>query len=204
MGRSHARLAIFLSGRGSGFQAIYRATQDGSLDAQIVYVISSNDKAGGMQLSISYGFETSVFSTREIDARSNDAIALLARLRKRNVDYIVLAGYMNLLPHEIVAAYQGRIVNIHPALLPKYGGKGMYGMRVHRAVIQNGDAESGATVHLVDERYDNGRILEQVRVPVHPDDSPETLAARVLIEEHRLYPRVLQKLITGQYEVTND
>ena len=111
-----------------------------------------------------------------------------------------MAGYLKLLPAEVVRAYRGRITNIHPALLPRYGGKGMYGHHVHEAVLAAGETETGPTVHLVDEVYDNGRILEQAKVPVRPDDTPDSLAARVLEQEHRLYPRVLSKLIRGEYE----
>ncbi|RME20432.1 MAG: phosphoribosylglycinamide formyltransferase [Candidatus Zixiibacteriota bacterium] len=197
-----ARLAVFLSGRGSGFQALYRATQNGSLDAEIVLVVSSRRDAGGLQLAVSYGIETFVYRRKNYPDDQQAVADLLARLQRRQVEYIALAGYLKLLPREVVAAYSGRVTNIHPALLPKFGGAGMYGLKVHQAVLAAGEKESGATVHLVDEQYDHGRILEQVKVPVHADDTPETLAARVLIEEHKLYPRVLQKLISGEYETT--
>jgi folate-dependent phosphoribosylglycinamide formyltransferase PurN len=110
------------------------------------------------------------------------------------VDVIVLAGYLKLVPPEVVARYAGRILNIHPALLPSFGGKGMYGMNVHRAVIEAGVPESGATVHFVDERYDEGHILAQRTVPVQAGDTPEDLAARVLAVEHRLYPEAVDHL----------
>ena len=128
----------------------------------------------------------------------------MMRLKAHKIDYIALAGYLKLLPPAVVAAYQRRIVNIHPALLPKYGGKGMYGHYVHEAVIAAGDKESGVTIHVVDEIYDNGQILEQAKVPVLPDDTPETLAARVLEQEHKLYPRALNKLIKGRYRLNNE
>jgi folate-dependent phosphoribosylglycinamide formyltransferase PurN len=115
----------------------------------------------------------------------------LAALEPRRVDLLVLAGYLKLVPAEVVARYRGRIINVHPALLPAFGGKGMYGRRVHEAVLASGARESGATVHLVDEVYDRGTILAQARVPVLPDDDPETLAARVLQVEHRLLPAVV-------------
>jgi len=165
-------------------------------------VVSSSVKAGGLQLAISYGIETFVFRPKNYPTKDEAAAALSARLRRQDVEYIALAGYLKLLPNEIVGAYRNRITNIHPALLPKYGGAGMYGLKVHQAVLSAGEKESGATVHLVDEEYDHGRILEQVKVPVYADDTSETLAARVLIEEHKLYPRVLQKLISGEYDTT--
>ncbi|MDH4033241.1 MAG: formyltransferase family protein, partial [candidate division Zixibacteria bacterium] len=112
-----------------------------------------------------------------------------------------LAGYLSLIPPEMVKAYRNRIVNIHNALLPKYGGKGMYGHHTHQAVLAANEKESGPTVHLVDEIYDNGRILGQKQVPVHPDDTPDSLSERVLEQEHKLYARVLQKLIKGEYDL---
>jgi folate-dependent phosphoribosylglycinamide formyltransferase PurN len=113
---------------------------------------------------------------------------MLGVLEAHAVDVILLAGYLKLVPPAVVARYPRRILNIHPALLPAFGGKGMYGLHVHRAVVEAGVPESGATVHFVDERYDEGRVLAQRRLPVHPGDTPEQLAARVLEIEHVLYP----------------
>jgi folate-dependent phosphoribosylglycinamide formyltransferase PurN len=113
---------------------------------------------------------------------------LLGVLERHRIDVVLLAGYLKLVPPEVVRRYDGRMLNIHPALLPKFGGKGMYGMRVHRAVLAAGEAVSGATVHLVDEEYDRGAVVAQRRVPVLAGDTPEALAARVLEVEHRLYP----------------
>ncbi|MFN3683119.1 MAG: formyltransferase family protein, partial [Fimbriimonadaceae bacterium] len=111
---------------------------------------------------------------------------------------VCLAGYMRLLPKEVLDSFPNRVLNIHPALLPKFGGKGMYGMRVHEAVLRAGEAESGCTVHLVNERYDEGPIVVQLRCPVLPDDTPETLAARVLELEHRAYPEAVRKVLAGR------
>jgi folate-dependent phosphoribosylglycinamide formyltransferase PurN len=122
-----------------------------------------------------------------------DGGAWLALLREHRIDLLVLAGYLKLVPREVVAAYRGRIINIHPALLPRHGGPGMYGRRVHAAVLAAGDRESGASVHLVDEVYDRGEVLAQERVPVLPGDTPESLAARVLEAEHRLLPAVVRE-----------
>lgn len=203
MNARRARLAVFLSGRGSGFQNLFMATESGKLFAEIVWVVSNNADAGGLKLAVGDGLDTFVYSLDNYASKTEAANDLLKRLREHAVEFIMLAGYMKLLPAEAVTAYRSRIVNIHPALLPKYGGKGMFGRHVHEAVIKAGDKESGATVHLVDERYDNGKILEQVRVPVYEDDSAETLAARVLIEEHRIYPVAIEKLITGKYDASN-
>jgi phosphoribosylglycinamide formyltransferase/phosphoribosylglycinamide formyltransferase-1 len=120
-----------------------------------------------------------------------DAKEWLALLNAGGIDLVVLAGYLKLVPAEVIAAYRGRIVNIHPALLPAFGGKGMFGARVHEAVLASGATESGATVHLVDEVYDHGSVLAQMRVPVLPGDTADRLAARVLEVEHRLLPAVV-------------
>jgi formyltetrahydrofolate-dependent phosphoribosylglycinamide formyltransferase len=194
-----ARLAVFISGSGTGLQAFIDAAKTGILSARIVWVVSSRKKAFGLQRAAGEGIETFVFKEKKYESPEAAGKDLLAGLQEREVEYIALAGFLKLLPAGVVRAYAGRIVNIHPALLPKYGGKGMYGHHVHEAVLAAGDAESGCSVHLVDEIYDHGRVLEQVRVPVLKDDTPDTLAARVLAEEHKLYPRVLQKLIKGEF-----
>jgi formyltetrahydrofolate-dependent phosphoribosylglycinamide formyltransferase len=125
--------------------------------------------------------------------RGADAGQLESILREHRVDLIVLAGYLRLVPRSVIGAYRGRIINIHPALLPAFGGQGMYGKRVHAAVLASGRRESGCTVHLVDEEYDRGPILAQRRVPVLPDDTVESLAARVLEAEHQLLPAVVRE-----------
>lgn len=201
MSTTRVRLAIFLSGRGSGFQNLFRATEKGILSAEIVYVVSSSSKAGGLKLAISYGFETFVYCESDYESPAVASADMAARLKEKRVEQIALAGYLRLFPPEIVQAYRNRITNIHPALLPKFGGKGMFGRHVHEAVIDGGEKESGATVHLVDERYDHGQILMQSRVNVYDDDTPETLSARVLIEEHKIYPQAIENLIQGKYEI---
>ena len=194
-----ARIAVFLSGGGSNFQALIDAHRAGILSGQVVWVVASSGKAGGLQRAESAGIETFVYRLKDYESEKAAAVDISGKLKEREIEYIALAGYLKLLPVEVVRAFKGKIVNIHPALLPKFGGKGMYGRRVHEAVLAAGEKESGVTIHLVDEIYDNGRMLEQVKVPVLDGDSPETLAARVLKQEHRLYPRVLEKLIKGFY-----
>jgi len=195
-----ARIAVFISGGGTGLQAFIDASKAGILSGEIVWVMSSNRKAFGLQRAAKENIETFVFKPKKYDSVENANADLLDKLKERKIDYIALAGFLKLLPTNVVKAYPRRIVNIHPALLPKYGGKGMYGHHVHEAVIAAGDSVSGPTVHLVDEIYDNGLILEQAKVPVLANDTPETLAARVLTEEHKLYPIVLEKLIKGKYK----
>ena len=198
---SRARLAVFISGGGTGLQAIIDASKRGDLAADVVWVVSSTGKAFGLERAKNVEIETFVFLSKKY-ANPEDATAdLLTKLRERKIEYIALAGYLKLLPAEIIRTYSKRIVNIHPGLLPKYGGPGMYGHFVHEAVIAAGERESGATVHIVDEIYDHGRILEQVKVPVLSGDTPETLATRILVEEHKLYPRVIDNLIKGKYDL---
>ncbi|UCE23479.1 MAG: phosphoribosylglycinamide formyltransferase [Candidatus Zixiibacteriota bacterium] len=199
-----ARVAVFISGSGSNLQALIDGTKAGILSAKIVLVVSSRRDAYGLERAAKENIDTFVFKAKKYATPEEAGEALLDKLAEHKVEYIALAGYLKLLPAELVKTYRNRIVNIHPALLPKYGGKGMYGHFVHEAVIANGDKESGVSVHLVDEIYDHGKVLEQVRVPVMPDDSPDDLAARVLKQEHKLYARVLEKLIKGKYHITNE
>ena len=204
MEQQAARIAVFLSGGGSNLQALIDGSKAGILSARIVWVVSSSAKAYGLTRAEKEGIEVFVFKPKKYPSPEAAAEDLLSKLQERKIDYIALAGYLKLLPSNIVAAYSKRIVNIHPALLPKYGGKGMYGHYVHEAVLTSGDKESGVTVHLVDEIFDHGKILDQVRVPVLPDDTPDSLAARVLEQEHKLYPRALNKLISGEHRANNE
>lgn len=172
------RVAVAVSGRGSNLLALCDAPNTG---ADVVLVLSDRDAA-----ALTSAAQRGIATHRLADHQ--DGAEWLAALQGSAVDLLVLAGYLKLVPAEVVAAYRGRIVNIHPSLLPRHGGPGMYGERVHAAVLSAGDPESGATVHLVDEVYDRGAILGQARVAVHPGDTPATLAARVLAAEHRLLP----------------
>jgi phosphoribosylglycinamide formyltransferase-1 len=198
---SAARLAVFVSGSGSNLQALIDATKAGILSARIVLVVSSRRDAYGLERAAKENIDTFVYKTKKYATSEDASRALLDKLSDHEVDYIALAGYLKLLPGELVRKYRNRVVNIHPALLPKYGGKGMYGHFVHEAVIASGDKESGVSVHLVDEIYDHGKVLDQVKVPVMPADTPDDLAARVLKQEHKLYARVLEKLIKGKYDI---
>jgi phosphoribosylglycinamide formyltransferase-1 len=203
MEQQTVRIAVFISGGGSNLQALIDGSKAGILSAKIVWVVSSSIKAYGLTRAKNEGIEAFVFKQKKYPSPEAAADDLLNKLQERKIDYIALAGYLRLLPLNVVAAYSKRIVNIHPALLPKYGGKGMYGHHVHEAVLASGDKESGATVHLVDEIFDHGKILDQVRVPILPNDTPDSLAERVLEQEHKLYPRTLNKLISGEYEVND-
>lgn len=175
------RIAVALSGRGSNLEALLRALGPGA-PAQVALVMSDRAEAPGLDRARDRRIPAEVLSQ---PADGDEWLRLLWRFQ---TDLVVLAGYVKLVPAPVIAAYRGRIINIHPALLPAFGGKGMYGRRVHQAVLASGARESGATVHLVDEVYDRGAVLAQARVPVLPDDTPERLADRVLEVEHRLLP----------------
>jgi phosphoribosylglycinamide formyltransferase (EC 2.1.2.2) len=186
------RLAIFSSHSGSNFQAIIDAIKEGRLNAEIACLITNNSNAYCIERAKANNIPYRHISNKTHPNQSDYEKALMNTLREFNVNLIVLAGYMKMIPPSIIKAYKNRIVNIHPALLPKFGGKGMFGINVHKAVIDAGEKITGATVHLVDEIYDNGKILNQMQVEVLPDDTPESLAQRVLAVEHQLYPQTLQ------------
>jgi formyltetrahydrofolate-dependent phosphoribosylglycinamide formyltransferase len=178
------RVAVAVSGRGSNLEALIRALGP-KAPARVVLVMTNRSDAGALDVAAAHRID------RVVLQEHSDASQWLASLERHQVDLIVLAGYLKLVPAAVVARYRDRIVNIHPALLPAHGGPGMYGRRVHQAVLAAGDRESGATVHLVDEVFDRGAILAQRRVPVVPGDTPERLAARVLEVEHQLLPAVV-------------
>jgi len=177
------RVATVVSGRGSNLAALLRALGDGdAAPAHVVLVISDRADAGGLTVARAHAIPTHVLNDIA------DPAEWLRVLDEAAVDLVVLAGYLKRVPAAVVQAYRGRLLNIHPALLPRHGGQGMYGRRVHESVLAAGDTSSGATVHLVTEEYDRGPILGQATVPVLPGDTPDTLAARVLEVEHRLLP----------------
>ena len=180
------RTAVFASGGGSNFQALLDH-QSPSGSWEIALLVTDREDAGAVARARAAGVDVAVVApgARDPDDLGRELLDILGR---HGIDVVLLAGYLKLVPREVVERYRGRMLNIHPALLPRFGGKGMYGMRVHRAVLESGDAESGATVHLVDEEYDRGAVVAQRRVPVLEGDTPEGLAARVLAVEHRLYP----------------
>jgi phosphoribosylglycinamide formyltransferase-1 len=185
------RVAVLASGSGSNLQAIIDRCAAGAIPAQVVLVMSNNSGAFALERARQAGIAAVHWSGKKAGSPEAFVDGLLAMLRQAQVDLIVLAGYMKLVPPAIIEAYAGRILNIHPALLPKFGGSGLYGIHVHEAVLAAREAESGATVHLVDAQYDHGAILLQRRVPVHPDDTPETLRDRVLAIEHEILPEAI-------------
>ena len=180
------RVAVLVSGGGTNLQALLDALRDSPL-ARVVRVITNRPDAGALERARAGGVAATVLRD------PGDAVELLAALAA-HADLVVLAGYLKLVPPAVVARFRWRMINIHPALLPAHGGPGMYGNRVHAAVLASGATESGATVHYVDEQYDRGPIIAQQRVPVRPGDTAETLAARVREVEHRLLPLVVLEL----------
>ena len=165
-------------------EALVRAAQTGAFPGQIDIVVAPSPDAPALERARSLGIPTAVATTEE------ELVAAFI-----GVSWICLSGYLRLLPPTILSRWHGHILNIHPSLLPKHGGKGMYGMNVHRAVIAAGDPESGCTVHHVNEVYDDGEIVCQLRCPVEPEDTAESLAARVLALEHLAYPRALRQVL---------
>jgi phosphoribosylglycinamide formyltransferase 1 len=193
-------LGIFVSGRGSNFRAICGAIDEGRLNAAVRLVVGSKPEVPALDFAREKGFPVYAETPGATDERLR-AESLLEQLRSNGVDFVALCGYIKLIPAAVVQSYRNRIVNMHPALLPSFGGKGMYGTRVHQAVLDSGAKISGATVHLVDEEYDRGPIIFQKTVPVLDDDSPETLAARVLKIEHEIYSAALALFASELVEV---
>ena len=200
-------IAVFASGGGTNLQSLIDTFgADGRPDnsARIALVLSDRPGIGALDRADKAGVPTAVVRPKDYDGQAGFAGALLAVLREHAIDIVALAGYLKLVPETVVQAFRGRIINIHPGPLPTFGGSGMWGHHVHEAVIESGVAVSGPTIHFVDERYDTGPIIAQWPVPVLPDDTPDTLAARVLKYEHRLYPAVLGALARGEIEWLED
>ena len=185
-------IAVFASGRGSNFQAILNALHRGFLPATVTLFVSNNAGAGAFEIARSHNIPALHLSQRQFSSEEAYVTAMLATLRDHRVELIALAGYMRLIPAPVIRAFRNKILNVHPALLPAFGGKGMYGPHVHRAVLASGAKVSGATVHLVDEEYDHGPIVLQKAVAVEFSDTPETLAAKVLKIEHEIFPAALK------------
>ncbi len=194
-------LGILASGRGSNFQAIVEAIENGRLDAKAALLVSNNADANALEIARAHAVPTAVISRTDFETREAFIASFLSTLKKYGIDLIVLAGYMKKVPSEVIQTYRNRMINIHPALLPAFGGQGMYGARVHQAVIDRGCKVTGVTVHIVDEIYDHGPIVAQRVVPVAEDDTVETLSARVLQTEHVLYPEAIQLFAQGKVEV---
>ena len=193
------RLALFASGSGTNAGAVFDAIERGQLAAEVAVMVSDRPTAGALGRAITRGIPTAVVAPDGDEAAFSQA--LLDVLATHEADTIALAGYLRRIPDPVVWAFQGRMLNVHPSLLPAFGGPGMYGRRVHQAVIDYGCRLTGATVHLVDAGLDTGPVVLQEAVEVRPDDTPETLAAAVLAVEHDLLPRALRLLAAGRLHI---
>ncbi|MEN6522027.1 MAG: phosphoribosylglycinamide formyltransferase [Armatimonadota bacterium] len=197
------RIAVLVSGhgRGTNMQSIIDACKDGRVTGEVAVVIGVNADAPVMERAAVSGAETVVVNPKEFPSAGDYDRALLDVLQSRRIDLICLAGYMRKIGQSVIDAYRNRIMNIHPALIPMFFGKGMYGSHVHEAAIERGVKYSGCTVHFVDEDYDTGPIIVQTVVPVLDGDTPESLAARILIEEHKTYAAAIQLFAEGKLKV---
>jgi phosphoribosylglycinamide formyltransferase 1 len=194
-------IAVFASGRGSNFQAILDAIDTGFLSARITALISNKSDAGALEIARAHDIPTSHLSQKMFQKEDALAEAMLNVLSKQRTDLIVLAGYLKKIPVQVVRRFRNHIINIHPALLPSFGGTGMYGHFVHEAVIASGVKVSGATIHLVDEEYDRGPIVMQKTVNVTLEDTPDSLADKVLKIEHELFPLAIKAFSEGKIKI---
>lgn len=199
---SKLALGVLASHGGTNLQAIIDSCRSGAADAEVRVVISNNSRSLALERARRANIPASHLSSGTHPAPDLLDEAITETLHRHGVQVVALAGYMKMLGPRTLDAYRNRILNVHPALLPKFGGWGMFGARVHAAVLASGDRVSGVTVHLVDDEYDCGPVISQVEVPVMPGDTPETLAARVLAQEHILYPKTLQRIASGEIDLS--
>ena len=191
------KIAVFASGSGSDFQSVIDANEKDPF-CEIALLVASRAGIGAIARAQRHGIEHIVCEKKIFASSEEMGEKLIAELRARGIDYVVLAGYLSMVPENFVRAYPDRIVNIHPSLIPSFCGKGYYGINVHRAAIEYGVKLSGLTVHFVDERYDNGAIILQRAVEVLPGDTPEALQGRILEQEHIALPLAVRWLATGK------
>jgi phosphoribosylglycinamide formyltransferase-1 len=195
-------IAVFASGRGSNFEALLYRIEHDSIPATIAALISNNKDAGALKIARendipAYHIERGMFETGVEFCQALEKV-----FEHHNINMIALAGYLRKIPPRIIRKFPNRILNIHPALLPDFGGKGMYGEKVHQAVLESGATVSGATIHIVDEEYDRGPIVLQREVPVRHNDTPQSLAARVLYVEHQIYADAIRLFAENRVQIT--
>ena len=188
------QIAVFISGSGSNLQSIIDNIENGNLNCEISYVIADR-KCFGLERAEKHGIKSIMLDKKLFGNKLSDEISAILENGIEKTDYIVLAGYLSILSESFINKWNRKIINIHPSLLPKFGGKGMYGMNVHRAVIEAKETESGCTIHFVDTGVDTGEIILQIKVPVLSDDTPEILQKRVLEKEHILLIEGIKKLL---------
>lgn len=192
------KIAIFISGRGSGLQSIIEAQKKGEIKCQIALIISDNEKALGLSRAKENNIDTKIFLREDYPTKIAYEEAILKTLKDYKIDHIILAGFMKILGKTIIKPYENKILNIHPSLLPAFAG-----LHVHEKVIASGVKYSGCTIHFVDEGMDTGPIISQGVVEVKDDDTPKSLADRVLEVEHSLYPKVIDNYLKGKYRILN-
>jgi phosphoribosylglycinamide formyltransferase-1 len=202
--RASLRIAVLASGSGTTLQAVIDACEDGSLDGDVVVVVSNNSRAGAMDRARRHGIPAVHLSGSTHPAPGDLDRAFVETLHRHEPDLVLLAGYMKKLGPRVLEAFGGRMINTHPSLLPRFGGQGMYGGHVHAAVIESGDSETGVSVHLVDGEYDTGKVLAQRRLPVEPDDDAASLAARVQAVERPFLVEVLGRIAAGSIRLPED
>ena len=192
--KNKKRIAVLVSGGGSNLQSIINNIEQGNLNCEISYVIADRE-CYGLERAEKHGIKNVLLDRKVLKEKLSDEISDILENDDKKTDYIVLAGYLSILSPEFIKKWSRKIINIHPSLLPKFGGKGMYGMNVHRAVIETKETESGCTIHFVDTGVDTGEIILQIKVPVLSDDTPEVLQKRVLEKEHVLLIEGIKKLL---------
>jgi len=188
-------IAVLVSGGGTNLQALIDSIQKGEINGEIVIVISDRENAYALERARKHGIKSVYIH------RNNCTENLISELKEANAGLVVLAGFLSILDRKLIKAYEGRIINIHPSLIPAFCGKGFYGERVHKAAVEYGVKISGATAHFVDEGTDSGPVILQETVPVYADDTAETLAARVLKVEHRLLPEAVGLFCEGRLRI---
>lgn len=190
MNKPKKRIALFASGSGTNAERFMEHFKESPV-GEVALVCSNNPEAYVLERARRHGVPVWLFSKQEL----KEAKPVVEKLRQEKIDFIVLAGFLRLIPAELVAEYPDRIVNIHPALLPKWGGRGMYGMKVHESVVQAGELETGITIHFVNTQYDEGDIIFQASCPLLPEDNPAAVAGKVHLLEHKHYPLVVEDLL---------
>ncbi|MGN0808068.1 MAG: phosphoribosylglycinamide formyltransferase [Candidatus Coproplasma sp.] len=191
------RIAVFASGGGTDFQSIIDANEAQNF-CEISYLIASKDGIGAIERAQKHGIKTAVFAKKDYPDLEDLYEKLTYLLRMNRVEYVVLAGWLKIIPESFVKSFEDRIINIHPSLIPAFCGAGMYGLNVHKAVLEYGAKVSGCTVHFVNEIPDGGAVIAQTAVAVEEGDTPEELQARILKEEHKLLPYCVKKLCEGK------
>ena len=196
-GTARARLAVLISGRGSNLQAFIEASAGGALSADIAVVISNNPDAAGLELAARAGIPTRSIDHRQYPSREAFDAALAEAVGQWEVDLVILAGFMRILTPNFILPFSGRLLNVHPSLLPRYPG-----LNTHQRALDAGDREAGVTVHFVTLELDGGPPIVQARVPILPGDTAQTLADRVIVQEHRIYPLAAQWVLSGRLRLT--